>query len=204
MAAPSVPKPRFFASGAAFRAWLERHHARSSGLLVGFHRKASGRGGLAYPEALDAALCFGWIDGLRRGSGATAYTIRFAPRRAGSIWSLVNIRHVARLRRLGLMAPAGLAAFKRREAAKSGIYSFERPPAEFTRAERALFRTRTGAWTFFDAQPPGWKRTIRGWVTGAKRKETRAFRLRALIEHSARGERVSLLKPPATPKPHKR
>jgi len=198
--ATASPKPRFFASGAAFRAWLERHHATSDGLLVGFHRVASGLGGLTYPEALDAALCFGWIDGHRRGIGDTAYTIRFGPRRPRSIWSLVNIRHVARLERAGQMTPAGRAAFAKRDPARTGLYSFERAPAAFTRADLAEFRRTPGAWEFYDAQPPGWKRTIRSWVVGAKRPETRAFRLRALIEHSARGERVSLLKPPALPK----
>ena len=202
MPAASASKPRFFASGAAFRAWLERHHARATGLLVGFHRKAGGGGGLTYPEALDAALCFGWIDGQRRGLGE-AYTIRFSPRRAGSIWSRVNIRHVERLRRAGLMAPAGLAAFKRRDPAKSGVYLFERPPVELARAELAEFRRNAKAWAFFEAQPPGWKRLMRAWVVSPKRAETRAFRLRALIEHSARGERVSLLKPPATPRASK-
>lgn len=192
-----IARPRFFPSGVAFRRWLEKHHSRSVGLLVGFHRKASGRGGLGYPEALDAALCFGWIDGQRRGIDDGAYTIRFSPRRSGSVWSRVNIRRVGELGKLGLMAPAGLAAFRRRDPAKSGIHSFETPPAGFEPAERAAFRRRRRAWTFFDAQPPGWKRTIRSWVVSAKRPETRAFRLRELIDHSARGERVSLLKPPA-------
>src|SRR5437867_10584903 len=109
MAARPATKPRFFATGAAFRAWLEKHHARADVLLVGFHRKASGRGGLTYPEALDAALCFGWIDGLRKGIDDSTYTIRFSPGRPGSRWSRVNVRHVGRLRRMGLMAPAGRA-----------------------------------------------------------------------------------------------
>lgn len=190
-------KPRFFRSGAAFRAWLEKHHARTTGLLVGFHRKASGRGGLGYPEALDAALCFGWIDGQRRGIDKDAYTIRFSPRRVASVWSRVNIRRVGQLRRIGLMAPAGLAAFARRDPARSGIDSFEKAPEAFSRAELASFRRARRAWSFYESQPPGWKRTIRAWVVSAKRRETRAFRLRALIEHSARDERVSVIKPPA-------
>jgi len=190
------PKPRFFASGAAFRAWLERHHATSPGLLVGLNRVGSGRGGLTYAEALDAALCFGWIDGQRRGVDAHTWTIRFVPRRRGSIWSLINVRHVERLKRAGLMAPAGLAAYAERDPAKTGIYSFEREPAAFTRAELVQFRRTRGAWAFFEAQPPGWKRTIHGWVTAAKRPETRAFRLRALIEHCARGERMDLARRP--------
>jgi len=189
--------PRFFASGRAFRAWLERHHARSQGLLVGLHRKASGRGGLTYREALDAALCFGWIDGQRRGLDASAWTIRFSPRRPGSIWSRVNTRRVGELRRLGLMAPAGEAAFRRRVPERSGIYSFERPPAEFRTQERAAFVKRRRAWTFFEAQPPGWRRTIRAWIVNAKRPATREFRLRALIEHCERGTRIDLLRPPA-------
>jgi uncharacterized protein YdeI (YjbR/CyaY-like superfamily) len=193
-------KPRFFPSGAAFRAWLERHHARPRGLLVGLYRKASGRGGLTYPEALDAALCFGWIDGPRRGLDETAYTIHFSPRRPGSIWSRVNLGHVKRLTRAGLMAPAGIAALKRRDPARTGVYAFEQPPARLRASELAQFRSGPEAWAFFQAQPPGWRRTITFWVVSPRRPETRAFRLQALIDHSARQERVSLLKLPSLPK----
>jgi uncharacterized protein YdeI (YjbR/CyaY-like superfamily) len=198
MAARRRPeRARFFPSGEAFRAWLEAHHARPEGLLVGLYRKQSGEGGLTYPEALDAALCFGWIDGPRKGLDARAYSIRFSPRREGSIWSRVNLRHVERLRAAGLMRPAGEAALARRDPARTGVYAFERPAAELAPGELAAFRAEAAAHRFFAAQPPGWRRTVLFWVVSAKRPETRAFRLRALIEHSARGERVSLLKPPA-------
>lgn len=190
--------PRFFRSGAAFRAWLARHHRRLAGLRVGFHRKPSGKGGLTYPEALDAALCFGWIDGHRRSIGPTAYTIHFSPRRRGSIWSRGNVAHVKRLRREGRMTPAGEEAFARRDPRATGGRSFERPAAELSPAEAALFHARTAAWTFFEAQPPGWRRTVLLWITSARRPGTRAFRLEAAISLSARGERVSLLRPPSS------
>jgi uncharacterized protein YdeI (YjbR/CyaY-like superfamily) len=192
-----APAPRHFRTGAAFRAWLERHHRRPAGLLVGFHRKASNKGGLSYPEALDAALCFGWIDGPRRGLGPTAYSIQFSPRRPGSIWSRVNVAHVERLRREGRMTSAGEEAFARRDPKKTGSYSFERPAAELAPAEVKRFRADARAWAFFQAQPPGWRKTVVFWIVSARRPGTRTFRLEATIALSARGERVSLLRPPS-------
>src|SRR5512144_2295095 len=123
-------EPTFFATPAAFRRWLERNHARAAELWVGFHKKASGRPSLTWPESVDEALCFGWIDGVRRSLDAASYVIRFTPRRPKSVWSAVNIRRVGRLRRLGRMRPAGLAAFRARTADRSRIYSFESSPKQ--------------------------------------------------------------------------
>jgi uncharacterized protein YdeI (YjbR/CyaY-like superfamily) len=184
--------PRFFATAAAFRAWLDAHHDRETELLVGFHKKGSGKPSMTWPESVDEALCYGWIDGVRRSLGDESYTIRFTPRRPGSIWSNVNMAKVAALLEAERMMPAGLAAWERRDPKKSGIYLFERnnPVAFDVEAERRFKRTR-GAWTFFQAQPPGYRRLATHYVTSAKRPETRERRLAVLIECSARGERLT-------------
>lgn len=192
-------KARFFTSAAAFRVWLERHHARKTELLVGFHKKRrdGATRGLTYPEALDEALAFGWIDGVRRSLDAGSYTIRFTPRTRRSIWSKVNIRHVERLIAGGRMHAAGLRAYEARSAARSGVYSFERKPMAFDAASRRMFAANQPAKTFFDAQPPGYQRVLTFWVMSAKKSDTRARRLARLIDKSARGERVDLMKPNA-------
>jgi uncharacterized protein YdeI (YjbR/CyaY-like superfamily) len=182
--------PRFFRTPAAFRAWFEVNHAHASELLVGFHRKDSGRESITWPESVDEALCFGWIDGVRRSLDESSYTIRFTPRKPKSIWSNVNIAKVEALIREGRMMPAGLAAYALRDPARSGIYSFEKEAAIFDiEAQRVFKRSKTG-WAFFQAQPAGYRRLATHYVVSAKRPETRAKRLAALIEHSARGERI--------------
>lgn len=187
-------KPTFFATPAAFRAWLERHHASRDELWVGFHKKGTGRASITWPESVDEALCFGWIDGLRKGVDESSYTIRFTPRRATSIWSAVNIRSVARLAAEGRMRPAGEAAFAARTEAKSRVYSFEsKPVALAPEYERALRENRRAS-EFFDAQPPWYRRTTAFWVMSAKRDETRARRLAALIACCAKGEAIPVLK----------
>ena len=186
--------PRFFASARAFRAWLAKHHDRETELLVGFYKKRRAKG-ITYAEALDEALAFGWIDGVRRNIDAERWSIRFSPRRPRSIWSRVNIRHVERLIAQGRMMPAGLRAFEAREERRSGIYLYERRPMAFAPTLAQRLAANRKAKTFFDAQPPGYRRLIAGWVMQAKRDETRAKRLARLIEKSARGERVDLMKP---------
>jgi uncharacterized protein YdeI (YjbR/CyaY-like superfamily) len=183
--------PRFFATPAAFRAWLDAYHERESELLVGFYKKGSGRPSITWPESVDEALCYGWIDGVRRSLGDESYTIRFTPRSPGSIWSNVNMAKVAALLEAGRMMPAGRTAWERRDPNKSGIYLFERSDAVAfdPEAERRFKRSR-GAWAFFQAQPPGYRRLATYYVTRAKRPETRERRLAALIECSARGERL--------------
>jgi uncharacterized protein YdeI (YjbR/CyaY-like superfamily) len=192
--------PTHFANAAAFRCWLERHHASSAELLVGFYNKASGRGGLTYAEALDEALCFGWIDGVRRRLDADRYTIRFTPRRPRSIWSRVNLRHVARLRQLGKMHAAGLTAFAARTAQKTGVYSFENRPEKFPERLARQFRSEKAAWAFWQKQPPGYRRTAIWWVISAKQEATRQRRLGQLIADSAAGRRLAAIAGNATPR----
>jgi len=185
-----------FGDAAGFRRWLRSHHARESELLVGFSRASSGKGGLTYPEALDEALCFGWIDGVRRSAGPAGYTIRFSPRRPRSTWSLVNVRHARRLIAEGRMRAPGLRAFEAREAKRTGVYSFERRPRELPGRLRELFRASGAAWAHWSAQPPGYRRTATFWVVSAAREETRASRLSRLIASHAASRRIGLLSPP--------
>jgi uncharacterized protein YdeI (YjbR/CyaY-like superfamily) len=185
--------PAFFATSADLRAWLKANHATAAEVLVGFHRKGSGRPSITWPEAVDEALCVGWIDGVRRSLDETSYTIRFTPRRKGSIWSAVNIGRVAALREAGLMQPSGEAAFEARKDAKSAIYAYERPPARLDAEAEASFRASGAAWDWFHAQAPSYRRTATYWVTSAKRPETRARRLATLIEDSAAGRRIGPL-----------
>lgn len=183
-------KPTHFATPADFRDWLERHHAAAAELVVGFHHKTSGRGGMSYPEALDEALCFGWIDGVRKRTDPHRYTIRFSPRKPGSIWSLVNVRHFQRLAAAGRVRPAGQAAFDRRDPKKTGVYSFEQRPQQFPADMERTFRANRKAWTFWETQPPGYRRMLIWWVMSAKQTATRERRLAVLIAKSAAGVRI--------------
>jgi uncharacterized protein YdeI (YjbR/CyaY-like superfamily) len=183
--------PRFFRTPAAFRQWLDANHAHATELIVGFYKKDSGKPSISWPESVDEALCYGWIDGVRRSLDDDSYTIRFTPRKSTSIWSNVNIAKVKALLTAGRMMPAGLAAWERRDPARSGVYSFERSePAAFNAAAERQLRQNRAAWKYFQAQPPGYRRLATHYVVSAKRPETREKRLAALIEHSARGERL--------------
>jgi uncharacterized protein YdeI (YjbR/CyaY-like superfamily) len=184
------PKPTYFSDAAEFRRWLEKHHDRAAEVIVGFHKRSSGRVGLTYSQALDEALCLGWIDGVRRGDGPDGYTIRFTPRRPRSIWSLVNVRHAERLIAAGRMRPAGLAAFEARSAARTGTYSYENRPDDLPAALARSFRGDKPAWTFWRAQPPGYRRTATWWIVSARKPETRARRLASLIAESAARRRL--------------
>jgi uncharacterized protein YdeI (YjbR/CyaY-like superfamily) len=186
-------KPKFFATREKFREWLEKNHASATELLVGFHKKSSGKKSITYAEALDEALCFGWIDGVRRSLDETSYQQRFTPRRARSIWSLVNVKHVERLKKDGRMHAAGLAAYEQRDPKRTGIYSFENAPRELSTECEKEFRKTKGAWEYFQTYPPYLKKTVSYWVMSAKKEETRSARLRRLIECSARGERIGVL-----------
>lgn len=183
-------QPTYFERAADFREWLRRYHRQRGELLVGFYKKSSGQPSITYPEALDEALCYGWIDGVRRTVDKDRYSIRFTPRRAGSYWSAVNTRKAQALIRAGRMAAPGLAAFKARDAAKTKQYSYEAESAAFTPAEVKLIKARPRAWPFFAALPPGYKRTSIGYVTSARRPETRRRRLELLIACSAQGRRL--------------
>jgi uncharacterized protein YdeI (YjbR/CyaY-like superfamily) len=197
MASTKKPAATFFATPADFRAWLEANHESALELWVGFYKKASGRPSITWPESVDEALSFGWIDGIRKSLGEDAYVIRFTPRRKGSIWSTVNVNRVQELVRTGRMRPAGLRAFAARDEKKSGIYSFEQArSAELDPREEKDFRANRKAWQFYDAQPPGYKRLTMRWVTSAKRPETRARRLATLIADSEAGRRIRELQSP--------
>ncbi|MEQ1727173.1 MAG: YdeI/OmpD-associated family protein [Vicinamibacterales bacterium] len=185
----------YFDSPAAFRRWLEAHHASADELLVGYYKAHTGRPSLTWPESVDEALCVGWIDGIRRRVDDDRYTIRFTPRRKHSIWSLVNIRRVAVLTAEGRMRPSGLRAFEARRADRSGAYSFERPaPAVLAAADERRFKTYRKAWAFFQSQPDGYRKTAMHWVTGAKKAETREKRLATLIADSDAGLRIAQLR----------
>jgi len=187
--------PAYFSTPAAFRRWLTRHHAREAELWVGYYKKGTGVPSITWPESVDEALCFGWIDGVRKTVDEARYMIRFTPRRPGSIWSNVNIAKIQALIAAGRMRPAGIAAFEARSAARSGVYSFERSDeARLETAEAAAFRRERAAWRFFEAQPPGYRRTALHWVTSAKLAETRARRLATLIADSAAGHRIKQLR----------
>jgi uncharacterized protein YdeI (YjbR/CyaY-like superfamily) len=183
-------KVTFFRSSAEFRRWLVKNHAAVTELWVGFYRKDSGKGGITYQEALDEALCFGWIDGLKKKVCELSYTHRFTPRKARSIWSTVNTKRAGVLRKLGRMTPAGLKAFAARDAKRSGIYSFENRPRQLEGALEQKFKANTKAWEFFQAQPPGYRRLLIWRIVSAKKEETRLRRLEQLIQDSAQGKRI--------------
>ena len=186
-------KVTFFKSASDFRQWLEVHHASVCELWVGFFKKDSGKAGLTYAEAVDEALCFGWIDGLKKRVDELSYTHRFTPRKPKSNWSRVNIQHVGRLKRAGRMTPAGLKAIAARDPARSGVYSFENAARELSPADQRRFKADRAAWEFFQQQPPGYRRTAIWRVVSAKMDETRARRLSQLIEESSNGRRLGLL-----------
>jgi uncharacterized protein YdeI (YjbR/CyaY-like superfamily) len=183
-------KPTFFETPEAFRDWLEHHHAEEDELIVGYYKKGSGRPSITWPESVDEALCFGWIDGVRRSLGPESYTIRFTPRKKGSTWSKVNIARVRVLIEQGRMRPAGLAAFEARSEEKSGIYSFEQESVELTEHYAATLREDEAAWRFFQAQAASYRKAVTWWIVSAKKEETRASRFEKLKGHSTAGQRL--------------
>ena len=182
--------PIFFKSQSEFRRWLAKNHAAQSELWLGMYKKASGKGGITYKEALDEALCYGWIDGVRKSLNDEAFVQRFTPRKAKSYWSAVNTKRAQELITEKRMAAAGLKAFEARDRALTARYSFEREAPEFEPAQVKRFRANKAAWTFFAAQPPGYRRLMTFYVTSAKKEETRAARLEKLIASSAAGRRL--------------
>jgi uncharacterized protein YdeI (YjbR/CyaY-like superfamily) len=192
--------PTFFKTPAALRRWFQAHHATSEELWTGFYKKDSGRGGVVYKQALDEALCVGWIDGMVRRVDEASYMQRFTPRRPRSNWSAINIARANELVAEGRMEPSGLAAFERRMPDRSAVYSYEqRQTATFSPAERRAVKADPAAWSFFEAQPPSYKRTVARWIQSAKKAETRDRRLAVLIDCSARGRLV----PPFIQRPQK-
>jgi uncharacterized protein YdeI (YjbR/CyaY-like superfamily) len=192
-------EPLYFESPAAWRRWLTEHHEDTDELWVGFHKRATGKPSLTWPESVDEALCFGWIDGLRKRVDADRYKIRFTPRRAGSIWSAVNVRRVAELTKGKRMRAAGLRAFKARTAAKTAVYTYEqREDARLPPVYTKRLKANADAWRHFTTQAPWYQRTVTRWVISAKQEATQLRRLSILIDHSAQGRRIGLLKPPKT------
>ena len=186
--------PIFFTSPEELRAWLEQHHDSRDELWIGLYKKATGRPTLTWPELVDEALCFGWIDGLLRRIDDESHMQRLTPRRKRSIWSARNIERVAELTRQGRMHPAGIAAFEARDPKRSEIYGHERNRGKLTPAYEKRIRVNKEAWAWFSAQSESYRRTAGHWVMSAKREETRERRLKALIEDSAAGERVKPLR----------
>lgn len=186
-------RPRYFRTATEFRKWLEKNHDGAKELWIGIYKKASGSKGITYKDAVDVALCFGWIDGLSKSIDESSYMQRFTPRRPTSVWSAINIKRVQELKDLGLMHPAGEKAFLERDPSKTGLYSFENEPQSLEPAQEKRFRAKRKAWDFFQAQPPGYRRSAIWWVVSAKREDTRERRFATLVEDSAASRRVKHL-----------
>ena len=187
-------KATYFATPAAFRAWLAEKHDREDVLWVGYWKKATGRPSITWPESVEQALCYGWIDGLRRSIDDERYAIRFTPRREGSTWSARNLETYADLDGRGEIEAPGRAAFERRDPENTNRYSFERERVELADEYRRLLEADEAAWAFFQSQPPSYRKPAVHWVMSAKRESTRRRRLEALIEDSAAGLRIKPLR----------
>jgi uncharacterized protein YdeI (YjbR/CyaY-like superfamily) len=184
------PTPHYFASAADFRRWLETHHDSHRELVVGFHKVGTRTPSMTWTESVREALCFGWIDGVRRRVDDARYSIRFTPRKAGSIWSAVNLQHVESLIAAGRMHAAGLSAYAARSEAKSKVYAFEQAAVAFSAQDLAQFAATPHALAFFDTQPPSYRKTAMWWVISAKQPATRTRRLAKLIACSGNRERL--------------
>jgi uncharacterized protein YdeI (YjbR/CyaY-like superfamily) len=191
----SEPEPIFFESPQEFYDWLEEHHETEDEVYVGMFKKHTGMRAMSWSEAVDQALCFGWIDGRANAIDDDSYMQRFTPRRPGSNWSKINIAKVAKLTEEGRMRPAGLRAFEARTDAKSGVYSFEqRDKARLTVEYEERLRANPKAWEYWEKRPPGYRKTATFWVMSAKREETRERRLNQLIEDCASGQHIKPLR----------
>ncbi|HET9370189.1 MAG TPA: YdeI/OmpD-associated family protein [Vicinamibacterales bacterium] len=188
-----MTKPTFFRTAAEFRRWLKAHGEQETEIWIGFHKLASGRSSMTYPEAVDEALCFGWIDGVRRSLDADSYVQRFTPRKKDSYWSRINLAKFAKLKDAGRVAAPGHAAFERRTDKKQARYSFENAPKTLSSKYIKTFKANRDAWRFYEAQPPGYRRVTTFYVMSAAKEETRERRLARLIADSAAGRRIGLL-----------
>jgi len=182
--------PTFFASAADLRQWFEKNHTSAEELWVGYYKKASGQPSITWPESVDEALCFGWIDGIRKRVDDVSYKIRFTPRRKGSVWSNININRVETMVKEGRVRVNGLKAYNARRENKSGIYSYEQRRDQLEEPYNSLIRKDEAAWKFFEAQPPSYRKAVGWWVVSAKQEETRLKRLQKLIDLSASGKRL--------------
>jgi uncharacterized protein YdeI (YjbR/CyaY-like superfamily) len=185
-----TPIPMFFVSGEEWRAWLEQHHASHAELMVGLYKRASGRPTMTWSESVDEALCFGWIDGVRRRIDEHSHSIRFTPRKPRSTWSAVNIEKAERLIAEGRMRPAGLRAYRARSEENSRIYAFEQGDVQLPQEGQQRLRANPAAWEYWESRPAGYRRIASWWVISAKREETRERRLATLIEDCAAGRLI--------------
>jgi uncharacterized protein YdeI (YjbR/CyaY-like superfamily) len=195
----SEAEPKFFPGLQAFTDWLALHHADRDDLWVGLHKRAAGKATLTYKEAVDAALCYGWIDGIRKSRDEESYQIRFTPRRKGSIWSAVNLKRVTELIELGRMAPSGLKTYRTRDPRKQNIYSFENRTRTLPPRYMAMFRADKDALAYYRDQPWWYRRTTTWWVVSAKQEETRLRRLKTLIDHCGKKTWIGALRRPTRP-----
>jgi uncharacterized protein YdeI (YjbR/CyaY-like superfamily) len=186
-------EPRFFRTAAALRRWFEKNHSRQAELWLGLYKAGSARAGVTYEQALEEALCFGWIDGVRKRRDEVSYAQRFSPRTARSYWSAVNIARAKMLIASGRMHASGVAVFQRRDGAAAARYSFERQAARLERAAESRFRANPAAWAYFQQEAPWYRRVALHWVTSAKREETRERRLATLVRDSEAGRRIGLV-----------
>jgi len=185
-----VSQGSFFPSQSAFRTWLKKNHERKSAIFVGFYKKHTGKPSMSWSESVDVALCFGWIDGIRRTIDSDRYCIRFTPRKPTSTWSAVNIRKAKALIRQGMMTPSGLLAYKKRVHASAKRYSYENKPRQLPRDFVAEMRRKRAAWEFVSRQSVSYRRTVNFWILSARKKETQRQRLKRLVAASAIGKRV--------------
>jgi uncharacterized protein YdeI (YjbR/CyaY-like superfamily) len=197
-------KPRFFATPAAFGEWLREHHDTEEVLLVGFRKVGSGKPSITWPQSVDEALCWGWIDGVRKRIDDESYTIRFTPRRPGSIWSAVNIRRAEALVREGRMQPAGAKAFEAKREERFGIYSYEQRPKELVEPYAGMLTSNAKARAFFESQTPSYRRTATWWVVSAKKEETRTARAKQLVSLCAKSQMIPGFVRKPTPKAKKK
>lgn len=186
-------EPKFFTKPNEFRKWLEKYHGKKNELLVGYYKKDTGRPSITWPESVDQALCFGWIDGIRKSLGAESYTIRFTPRKLKSHWSAVNLKRFAQLKKLGLIYPSGQQAFERMDSKNAKKASFEQGDIQLGKAEEAMIKANKKAWSFFQKLAPSYKKPSIWWVISAKKEETRWKRLDILIKSSEAEEKIPML-----------
>ena len=182
--------PKFFATQSDFRQWLKENYDKETEIIVGFYKVGSGKPSLTWPQSVDEALCFGWIDGVRKSVDEESYCIRFTPRKPKSIWSAVNIKKVEELTKLGLMQPAGIKAFEKREESKSRIYAYEKEPVKLDAEFEKKLKSNQKAWKFFESQAPSYQKTIIHWIMSAKQENTKVSRLEKLIAASEKGRRL--------------
>lgn len=183
-------EPQFFENPSQFRKWLAKNHQTQTELLVGLYKVGSGKPSISWSESVDEALCFGWIDGIRKSIDDKSYTIRFTPRKPTSIWSAVNIKKIEELTKKGLMQPVGLAAFQRRKEEKSGVYIHENEAKKLSLAFEKKFKANKTAWDFFTTQAPSYQKLIIGWIMGAKQEATQLSRLEKAIAESELQKRM--------------